>query len=58
VRSASQLVDEAGHRLPRARLSEGVAGIARFHELIADHLPEGDDPGQLMIGIETDRVRG
>src|SRR5256885_825393 len=36
-------------------LSEGVAGIARFHELIADHLPESDGPGQVVIGIETDR---
>src|SRR5215475_169637 len=49
------LVDEAGRRLARARLSEGVAGIARFHELIAEHLPESDGPGQVVIGIETDR---
>ena len=49
------LVDEAGRRLARARLGEGVAGIARFHELIAGHLPEADGPGQVMIGIETDR---
>jgi hypothetical protein len=49
------LVDQAGRRLARARLSEGMAGIARFHELIADHLPEGDGPGQVVIGIETDR---
>jgi Transposase/Transposase IS116/IS110/IS902 family len=49
------LVDQAGRRLARARLSEGMAGIARFHELIADHLPESDGPGQVVIGIETDR---
>ena len=49
------LVDAAGRRLARARLREGVAGIARFHELIAEHVPEGDGPGQVMIGIETDR---
>jgi hypothetical protein len=49
------LVDEAGRRLARVRLSEGVAGIARFHELIAGHLPEADGPGQVVIGIETDR---
>ena len=49
------LVDEAGRRLARARLGEGVAGLARFHELIAGHLPEGDGPGQVVIGIETDR---
>ena len=39
------LVDADGRRLARARLPEGVAGIARFHELIAAHLPEGDEPG-------------
>jgi hypothetical protein len=49
------LVDETGRRLGRAQLSEGVAGIARFHELVADHLPEADGPGQVVIGIETDR---
>jgi transposase len=49
------LVDQAGRRLARARLNEGMAGIARFHELIADHLPEGDGPGQVVIGIETGR---
>ena len=47
------LVDEAGRRLARARLGEGVAGLARFHELIAGHLPEGDGPGQVVIGIEA-----
>jgi hypothetical protein len=44
--------------LARPRLGEGVAAIARFHELIADHLPESDGPGQVMIGIETGRARG
>jgi hypothetical protein len=48
------LVDEAGRRLARARLSEGVAGIARFHELVAGHLGEADGPGQVVVGIETD----
>ena len=36
----------------RGRLPEGVEGIARFHELAARH---ADDPGQVVIGIETDR---
>ena len=35
-----------------ARLPEGVEGIARFHELAAAH---AGDPGQVVIGIETDR---
>ncbi len=49
------LVDEAGRRLARARLDEGVSGITRLHELVAGRLPEGDDPGRVVIGIETDR---
>jgi hypothetical protein len=34
------------------RLPEGVEGIARFHELVGAH---GEDPGDVVIGIETDR---
>ena len=49
------LVDADGRRLALARLPEGVAGIARFHELIAAHLPEGDEAGVVVVGIETDR---
>src|SRR5689334_24536022 len=49
------LVDAAGHRLARARLPEGVAGIARFHELLAAHLAAEDGPEQVVVGIETDR---
>jgi len=46
------LVDAEGRRLAGGRLPEGVEGIARFHELAARHC---DDPGQVIIGIETDR---
>ena len=28
--------DEEGRRLAKARLPEGVEGVARFHELVAD----------------------
>src|SRR5262245_46319477 len=49
------LVDAAGRRLARARLPEGVAGIARFHELIAEYAAEGEAPGRVVVGIETDR---
>ena len=53
-----ELQDEAGRRLGRARLPEGVAGVARLHELIGGYLEEDADPGQVAIGIETDRARG
>jgi transposase len=46
------LVNAEGRRLAGGRLPEGVEGIARFHELAARH---ADDPGQVVIGIETDR---
>src|ERR1017187_7045518 len=44
--------DEAGKRLGGGRLPEGVDGIARFHELVGNHV---DEPSDVVIGIETDR---
>jgi Transposase/Transposase IS116/IS110/IS902 family len=44
--------DEHGQKLASGRLPEGVQGIARFHELAGAHAGE---PGQVVIGIETDR---
>lgn len=46
------LMDEAGARLGAQRLPEGIAGIGALHALLAAH---ADDPGQVAIGIETDR---
>jgi transposase len=50
-----ELQDEAGRRLARARLPEGVAGVARLHALIGELLDEDAEPGRVAIGIETDR---
>ena len=47
--------DGQGRRLGTAKLVEGVAGIARLHALIAEHLAADDGPDQVVIGIETDR---
>jgi len=44
--------DEDGKRLGGGRLPEGVEGIARFHDLVGDHVEE---PGDVVVGIETDR---
>jgi Transposase/Transposase IS116/IS110/IS902 family len=44
--------DEQGRRLERARLPEGVEGVARFHALVAAHV---DDPSDVTIATETDR---
>jgi transposase len=51
-----ELMDAAGRVLARARLPEGVAGMARLHAMIAGQLAEaGPDEVQVLVGIETDR---
>jgi transposase len=50
-----ELVDQAGRRLAMVRLAEGIVGISRLHQLLAAHLPEDDEPAQVVVGIETDR---
>ncbi|MEU6718289.1 IS110 family transposase [Nonomuraea sp. NPDC046802] len=50
-----ELQDETGRRLGKARMEEGVAGIAKLHELIGRHLAQGVEADQVVIGIETDR---
>jgi transposase len=57
-----EVQDEDGRRLARARLPEGIGGLTRLHELLAEHLSEDEvDPEtgfvshKVMIGIETDR---
>ena len=44
--------DDQGQRLAKARLPEGVEGVARFHELVAGLV---DEPGEVTIATETDR---
>ncbi|HEV7831622.1 MAG TPA: IS110 family transposase, partial [Pseudonocardiaceae bacterium] len=50
-----EVQDEQGRAVRRARLPEGVAGMARFHELIAALLAEDSDPSRVLVCIETDR---
>ena len=47
-----QLMNEADERLAARRLPEGVRRVAALHELVAEH---ASDPGEVVIGIETDR---
>src|SRR3989337_3675852 len=49
-----EVQDEAGRVLARAKLPEGVAGIARLHAMIGERLGE-DDEWRVVVGIETDR---
>ena len=44
--------DEAGAKLASKRLPEGVEGMAKLHDLVASHV---DGPGEVVVGIETDR---
>ena len=44
--------DEQGRRLAAARVPEGIAGVARFHELVADFV---DEPSGVIVATETDR---
>ncbi|MEB3035184.1 MULTISPECIES: IS110 family RNA-guided transposase [Mycolicibacter] len=46
------LMNDTGDRLASRRLPEGLAGIGRLHEMIAEH---AEEPEQVVIGIETDR---
>ncbi len=57
-----EVVDDQGKVLVRRRLPEGLTGVTRFHEIVAEHAPAewaGLDPGeaaaQVVVGIETDR---
>ncbi len=44
--------DDTGRKLGGGRLPEGVAGIARLHEMLAGLV---DDPADVVIASETDR---
>ena len=50
-----ELQDQAGRRLGKARLPEGIAGIARLHAMIGEHVDDDDEPVQVIVGIETER---
>ncbi|NLU65462.1 IS110 family transposase [Rhodococcus sp. HNM0563] len=56
-----EVENDTGHRLTRMRLPEGVEGLARLHEVVAEHHDTdstgSDDPagGAVVVGIETDR---
>ena len=44
--------DDLGGQLAAKRVVHGVEGLAALHELVPPH---GDDPAQVVVGIETDR---
>lgn len=51
-----EVMDGSGRRLAKARLPEGVAGMARLHAMIGDVTGDpAEDDVQVLVGIETDR---
>ena len=51
-----EVMDASGRRLAKARLPEGVAGMARLHAVIAEQIGDADpDEVEVVVGIETDR---
>ncbi|MFB9678374.1 IS110 family transposase [Streptosporangium vulgare] len=50
-----EVMDGSGRRLAKARLPEGVAGMARLHALVAQLSGEEIDEAEVLVGIETDR---
>jgi transposase len=50
-----EIQDLDGRVLRVARVAEGMAGMARLHELIAEFLGDDEGPEQVVIGIETER---
>lgn len=45
------LLDELGAVLASRRIPDGLDGIAQLHALLAEHV---EDPGEVVVGIETD----
>jgi transposase len=57
-----EIEDQDGRRLARARLPEGLDGVARLHALVAEHAPAAwasltpeQAAREVVVGIETDR---
>ena len=50
-----EVMDGSGRRLVKARLPEGVAGMARLHAIVGELVGDDDDQVEVLVGIETDR---
>jgi len=50
-----EVMDGAGRRLAKARLPEGVAGMARLHTIVGELAGDDADGVEVVVGIETDR---
>jgi transposase len=50
-----EVQDDQGRVLARKRVADGIAGMVKLHALVAEFLADDEGPGQVAIGIETDR---
>ncbi|WP_084463511.1 IS110 family transposase [Microtetraspora fusca] len=50
-----EVMDGSGRRLAKARLPEGVAGMARLHAIVGELAGDEADEVEVLVGIETDR---
>jgi transposase len=50
-----EVMDAAGRRLAKARLPEGVTGMARLHTMIGELAGDDSEDVEVLVGIETDR---
>ncbi len=53
-----EVMDAAGRRLAKARVPEGVTGMARLHAMIGQVVGDAadqDEDVEVLVGIETDR---
>jgi transposase len=46
------VLDEVGTVLGTGRIPDGIEGVARLHATVGGH---AEDPGEVVVGIETDR---
>jgi transposase len=46
------LLDERGKLLGKRRIADGLEGVRQLHQMVAE---QAEEPGQVVVGIETDR---
>jgi transposase len=46
------VLDEGGAIVAKGRVTDDLEGVARLHQMAADH---AEEPSEVMVGIETDR---
>ena len=50
-----EVMDATGRRLAKARLAEGVAGMARLRAMIGEQRGEDAEVAEVLVGIEAER---